>query len=468
MDVKQMNQFRLKGPKIKKTQTKQSTKGTKVNKPGAVVTRSSDPAHGSERSRRHTTKSARSPLAPRSFPSMPAVAGVLMGTTQTEIKNKRRDDLLVIQFDGGTQAAGVLTKSKMPGAPVDWCRSLLKSDQGINGVRMLIVNSGNANVFTGKAGHDAVKATVAQASRLASCQQEDVLVASTGVIGEELPITPLLKGMRRAHRALQPNAWKKAACAIMTTDTFPKGSYAVAEIDGKPINIVGIAKGAGMIAPNMATMLAFISTDAVIPAPILQTLLSVNVRHTFNAITVDGDTSTSDTVFLFATGSADHDPITRVGGQRLVDFRQKLSVVMTDLAQQIVRDGEGASKFITITVKGAVSPRSARAIAMAVGNSPLVKTMIAGEDANWGRIIMAVGKSGEPADRDKLGIRIGGCRVIKNGGLDPSYREAAALRHLQGDEIDISVNIGLGNGEATIWTCDLTDKYISINANYRS
>ncbi len=435
---------------------------------GVVATKSSSPAHGSEKSRKHDTKNARSPLAPHSFPRMPSVAGVLMGTTQTEIKSRQGDDLLVVQFDNGTQAAGVLTKSKMPGAPVDWCRSLLKSDQGINGVRMLIVNSGNANVFTGKAGRDAVKATVSQASRLASCQQEAVLLASTGVIGEELPITPLLKGMRRAHRVLQPDTWKNAACAIMTTDTFPKGSYAVAEIDGVPINIVGIAKGAGMIAPDMATMLAFIFTDAVIPAPILQTLLSVNVRHTFNAITVDGDMSTSDTVFLFATGNADHDTITRVGDQRLVDFRRRLSIVMADLAQQIVRDGEGASKFIRVTVKGAVSPRSARAIAMAVGNSPLVKTMIAGEDANWGRIIMAVGKAGEPADRDKLGIQIGKHRVVKNGGLDPAYREAVALRHLQGDEIDISVNIGLGNGEATIWTCDLTDRYISINANYRS
>jgi glutamate N-acetyltransferase/amino-acid N-acetyltransferase len=374
-----------------------------------------------------------------------------------------------MQFERGTQAAGVLTKSKMPSAPVEWCYSLLKSDQGINGARMLVVNSGNANVFAGQSGRDTVKATVIEAAKLVSCRQKDIIVASTGVIGEKLPITPLLKGMRQAHKVLRPSGWKKAACSIMTTDTFPKGSHASAEIDGMPVNICGIAKGSGMIAPDMATMLAFIFTDAAIPAPILQTLLSVNVRHSFNAITVDGDTSTNDAVFLFATGGVTgHEAITRGGDRRLVDFRKKLSGVMTDLAQQVVRDGEGATKFITVTVKGATSPRSARTIAMAIGNSPLVKTAIAGEDANWGRIVMAIGKAGEPADRDKLKIAMGGHRVVRNGGIDPSYREAAVMHHLKGNQIDIVADIGLGHGEATIWTCDLTDKYISINTGYRS
>ncbi len=471
------------GPEDKRMPTKSSSQGAKskkgkVNKSSpkkgsakanAADSKSASPSRSSSKPKRRAAKGNLSPLAPESFPQMAQIAGVMMGTARTEIKYKNRDDILVMQLESGTQAAGVLTKSKMPSVPIDWCRSLLKDDQGIDGARMLVVNAGNANVFTGQVGRDAVKATVTEASKLAACRQKDVVVASTGVIGEKLTVTPLLKGLRRAHKDLRPTGWKKAARSIMTTDTFPKGSYATAEIDGKPINICGIAKGAGMIAPDMATMLAFIFTDAAIPSPILQTLLSINVRHTFNSITVDGDTSTSDAVFLFATGAgAEHRPITRVGDRRLIEFRKKLSTVMTDLAQQIVRDGEGATKFIVVNVKGAASPKSAKAIAMAIGNSPLVKTAIAGEDANWGRIVMAIGKAGEPADRDKLKIWIGGHRVVRNGAADPSYREAVALRHLQGDQIDITVDIGLGQGEATIWTCDLTDKYISINADYRS
>ncbi len=409
-----------------------------------------------------------SPLAPDSFPDLPPVAGVSLGTARTGSKYKGRDDLMVAHLAKGSVAAGVLTRSKMPGAPVDWCRLRIDPDHGMTEARMLVVNAGNANVFTGQAGRETVRATAAAAAKLAGCRQKNVLLASTGVIGERLDPEPLVKAMETAFSRARPEGWEAAASAIMTTDTFAKGAVARAEIDGVPVTLCGIAKGSGMIQPDMATMLAFIFTDAAIPAPILQTLLSVNVRHTFNAITVDSDSSTSDTVLLFATGQAAHKTVTRAGDRRLLDFRNKLRAVMRDLAHQIVRDGEGATKFITVKVLGAASARSARTIAAAVANSPLVKTAIAGEDANWGRIVMAVGKAGEPAERDRLAIRIGGHGVARDGRVDPDYSERKVARHLKGQNIDIEIDVGVGNGEAVIWTCDLTHQYITINADYRS
>ncbi len=410
-----------------------------------------------------------SPLAPERFPDMPALAGVQLGAGRVGDKYKGRDDLLAVVLDKGTACAGVTTTSNMPSAPVDWCRALIETDHGMDHARMLVVNAGNANAFTGQAGRDSVRATAAAAAKLASCRQKDVLIASTGVIGDVLNPDPLVRALEKAHARAKPGAWAKAAAAIMTTDTYAKGAHASALIDGAEVNICGIAKGSGMIQPDMATMLSFIFTDAAIPAPILQTLLSVAVRRTFNAISVDSDTSTSDTVLLFATGKGPaHTPILRAGDRRLMDFRSKLFAVMRDLAHQVVRDGEGATKFISVRVTGAASARSAKIIASAVANSPLVKTAMAGEDANWGRIVMAVGKAGEPADRDKLSIRIGGESVAKAGQVDPDYAESRVAKHLKTQEIDIEIDVGVGAGEAVVWTCDLTHQYIAINADYRS
>jgi len=410
-----------------------------------------------------------SPLAPKAFPAMPPLAGVSVGTGRTGVTYKGRDDLLVVLLGKGASCAGVTTTSRMPSAPVDWCRSLIDADHGMEQARMLVVNAGNANAFTGQAGRDTVRAIAAAAGKLASCRQKDVLIASTGVIGAVLDPAPVVRALKTAHGKAKPDTWEKAAAAIMTTDTFAKGAHARALIDGEGVNICGIAKGSGMIQPDMATMLSFIFTDAAIPAPILQTLLSVAVRHSFNAISVDSDTSTSDTVLLFATGKgAAHTPIVRAGDRRLMDFRRKLLAVMTDLAHQVVRDGEGATKFISVKVTGATSARSARIIARSVANSPLVKTAMAGEDANWGRIVMAVGKAGEPADRDRLSIRIGGHGVAKAGRADPGYDEARVTRHLKKPMIDIEIDVGMGAGEAVVWTCDLTHQYIAINADYRS
>ncbi len=410
-----------------------------------------------------------SPLAPGTFPAIPAIAGITMGTARTGIKYRGRPDLVAFRFAKGTQAAGVFASTTMPGVPVDWCRSLIDSDQGMSDVRGLVVNAGNANVFTGQAGRDVAKASAMAAAKAIGCRQKNVLLASTGLIGEKPPADKMVAGVEKAAGALSGDGWETAARAIMTTDTFAKGSTATAQIDGADITIAGIAKGSGMVAPDMATMLAFLFTDANIASPVLQTLLSINVRHSFNAITVDGDASTSDMVLLIATGKGPtHKPITRVGDRRLADFRRKLSRVMTDLAQQIVRDGEGAGKFITVKVTGAANRRAAKTIALSIANSPLVKTAIAGEDANWGRIVMAVGKSGELAERDKLAIRIGDILVARNGEAHAGYQESRVALHLKGKEIDLEVDVGVGAGEATIWTCDLTHDYIRINADYRS
>lgn len=405
-----------------------------------------------------------SPLAPKSFPQMPFVNGVRMATAKTKTKYKGRSDLLLIDLVSGTSVAGVLTKSTAPGHPVIWCRDKLQKGKA----RGLVVNAGNANVFNGKSGMQAVEAIAKSVGTLLHCAKNEVYVASTGVIGERLDPTKIVEKIATLKDDLQNQNWKDAAIAITTTDTFPKGSHRVVKVGETSVNIVGIAKGSGMIAPDMATMLGFIFTDAQIPAQILQKLLTRNVKSTFNSITVDGDTSTSDTLLLFATGVAehpvpsnDHDPI-------LKEFEIGLNEVMLDLAKQIVRDGEGAQKLIKINVSGASSSTSARRIGLSIANSPLVKTAIAGEDANWGRVVMAVGKSGEKADRDKLGVWFGGIKIAENGGVVDNYDERPVAKHMQGHEVIIDVDVGVGRGTATVWTCDLTHGYININADYRS
>lgn len=413
-----------------------------------------------------SAKLPRSPLAPPKFPDMPPVAGVRLAVAASGMRYQGRDDLLLMAFDKGTAVAGMFTTSKAPSAPVDWCRKHLK--QGWGTARALLVNAGNANAFTGKKGDQALQDCASAAAGQLGCTKGQVMIGSTGVIGVLLDagkITGLMPGLAAN---LQPDAWQAGAGAIRTTDTFAKGASATATIDGVKVRINGIAKGSGMIAPDMATMLAYVATDAAIPPDVLHVLLRKAVQASFNMISVDSDTSTSDTVMLFATGKAAHGPLTRAGDPRLRDFRQKLDALMGDLARQVVRDGEGARKFIAIRVGGAASPRAAKRIAMSIANSPLVKTAIAGEDANWGRIVMAVGKAGEAANRDALVVRIGGLPVARNGMADPAYSESRVTAHMKGDEISIDVDVGVGKAAATVWTCDLTHGYIDINADYRS
>ncbi len=407
-----------------------------------------------------------SPLAPKSYQKLPPIDGVVLGTAAAGIKYKGRDDVLVIRLPEGTAAAGVFTTSKTASAPVEWCRAGI--DKGGRG-RVVVVNSGNSNAFTGKAGVATVEATVMEAAAAVGCDEDEVYVASTGVIGQALNPAPLLNGIHLALNAAGPDQWDKAARAIMTTDTYPKLATRKARIGDATVTINGIGKGSGMIAPDLATMLVFIVTDAAIAAPVLQGLLASGSDRSFNAITVDSDTSTSDTVLLFATGTAKGGrKIERADDAALSDFRRALDELLLDLAHQVVKDGEGAAKFIRIDVSGAENEKAARRIGLAIANSPLVKTAIAGEDANWGRVVMAVGKSGEAADRDKLAIRIGGVDVAKNGVAMPGYDETPVARHMKGDAIDIEVDVGVGHGKATVWTCDLTYEYIRINADYRS
>ncbi|MBL27742.1 MAG: bifunctional ornithine acetyltransferase/N-acetylglutamate synthase [Rhodospirillaceae bacterium] len=407
----------------------------------------------------------RSPLAPAGFPDLRPIAGVRLGATSCGIRYRGRTDLTLAILEPGTTVAGVFTLSSMPSAPVDWCRTILPQGHA----RGLVVNSGNANAFTGSAGKKAVEETARAAATMIGCSPSEIYLASTGVIGEPLPFDKIVGTLPSLNQSLTDAGWEAAANGIMTTDTFPKGATRSAKIDGRGVTINGIAKGSGMIAPHMGTMLGFIFTDAAIPAPVLQLMVRNANRRTFNAVTVDSDTSTSDTVLCFATGQVPVDPpILSAGDRRLVGFRRALEGVMTDLAQQIVRDGEGATKFVTVTVGGAQSRRSAERIARAIADSPLVKTAVAGEDANWGRIVMAVGKSGEKADRDRLRIAIGGIVVAENGMVRPGYEEAPVATHMKGQEIDIEVDVGVGGGVATVWTCDLTHRYIDINASYRS
>jgi len=370
-------------------------------------------------------------------------------------------------FQPGTTVAGVFTRSKCPSAPVEWCRSQIKRGRA----RALVVNSGNANAFTGKSGRAATKLTADFAAMAATCKPTEVFLASTGVIGEPLDARKFADVMETLAAAAVPDHWSDAARAIMTTDTFPKLATATARLGGTDIIINGFAKGAGMIAPDMATMLAFVFTDAAIAAPVLQAALKESVADTFNALTIDGDTSTSDTLLAFATGAAARrgaPRIARAGDPRLKPFRVALQTVLANLAEQVARDGEGARKLVEIVVEGAVSKPSARRIALSIANSPLVKTAIAGEDANWGRVVMAVGKAGEPADRDRLSIWFGGIRVAHRGERDAGYDEAAVSAVMKKPEITLKVALGLGRGRDRVLTCDLTKEYVAINGDYRS
>jgi glutamate N-acetyltransferase/amino-acid N-acetyltransferase len=406
-----------------------------------------------------------SPLAPAAFPPLPAIGGVRFAVAEAGIKYRNRRDVLLAVFDKGTTVAGVFTRSKCPSAPVDWCRAALKSGKA----RALLVNSGNANAFTGKRGRETTRLSAAMAARVVGCKPGEVFLASTGVIGEPLDAAKFDGVLAEAAARAAEGPWIDAASAIMTTDTYPKGATRRVLVGDAAVTINGIAKGAGMIAPDMATMLSFIVTDAAIAAPVLQQMLSAGVRDTFNAITVDSDTSTSDTLLVFATGKAPGAPkITSASDRRLRAFKVALNEVLRDLAHQIVRDGEGARKFVEIAVKGATSKRSARRIGMSIANSPLVKTAIAGEDANWGRIVAAVGKAGEPADRDRLAIFFGDTRVAVKGERDPKYSEAVASAYMKQPNIVITVDIGLGKAADTVWTCDLTKEYVAINGDYRS
>ena len=405
----------------------------------------------------------RSPLAPDRFPDLPAIDGLGLAVAASELKYKNRDDLLLITLCDEATVAGVFTRSDTAAAPVIWSRDVVASGRA----DAILTNAGNANAFTGNRGHDTVHQTSSALASLLGTSADRILLASTGVIGE-----PLDSSQLTAHFSQLVNnqgaSWEQAAGAILTTDTFPKGAHVTCDIGGIPVNICGIAKGSGMIAPNMATMLGYIATDATLPADVLQALLTTTNDYSFNAITVDGDTSTNDAVFLLATGRANTPMITSADEPKLTGFRDALQKLMVDLATQIVRDGEGASKFITITVSGADSDHKARHIGLAIANSPLVKTAIAGEDANWGRIVMAVGKSGFGINQRAIGIKIGGFSVAANGMRVADYHETPIAAHMQTSSIDIVVSIGAGSGVATVYSCDLTHDYISINSDYRS
>jgi glutamate N-acetyltransferase/amino-acid N-acetyltransferase len=408
-----------------------------------------------------------SPLAPKTVPFLPPIDGVTLATAEAGIRYKGRTDVLAVGLAEGTTVAGVFTRSKCPSAPVDWCRANLAGGRA----RALVVNSGNANAFTGKKGREAVALTAKIAAKAAGCRQSEVFLASTGVIGEPLDATKYDAVLDRTFAAGKAEGWLDAAKAIMTTDTFPKVATATASLGGVTVTINGMAKGAGMIAPDMATMLSFVFTDAPIDAPALQALLSKGVKTTFNTVTVDSDTSTSDTLMLFATGAAAARGAPRIADaadRRLAGFRKALQAVLADLAEQVARDGEGARKLVHVVVKGAVSNASAFRVAKSIADSPLVKTAIAGEDANWGRVVMAVGKAGEPAERDRLSISFGDIRVAHEGERDPAYDEAAASAVMKKDVITVTADLGLGRGTARVMTCDLTKDYVAINGDYRS
>ncbi|MCA3721245.1 bifunctional glutamate N-acetyltransferase/amino-acid acetyltransferase ArgJ [Phenylobacterium sp.] len=407
-----------------------------------------------------------SPLAVP-FPRIPPIDGVELATGRAGFYKHEREDLLVMRFAEGTSVAGVFTRHGVGSAPVDWCRRALAQSQGED-ARALVVNAGCANAFTGKPGADAARRVASAVAKRFDCRQRDVMIASTGVIGVLLDDAKITQRLPEVDAALAPDGWAGAARAIMTTDTFPKGAFAEAEIDGKTVRIAGICKGSGMIAPDMATMLAFVATDADIAPKALQNLASLYTRSTFNCVTVDGDRSTNDTLLLFATGRSGAARISRAGDRRLADFREKLEAVLLDLALQLVRDGEGATKFVRINVSGAESPASARKIARTIAESPLVKTAFAGEDANWGRIVMAVGRADEPIDRTRLKVQFGPLVAAQDGLISPTYDEAKMSAYMKKSELEVSVDVGVGRGSATVWTCDLTKQYVAINGDYRS
>ena len=414
-----------------------------------------------------------SPLAPTDVPEMPAIAGVKLATAAAGIRYKGRTDVLLAVMDRGTTVAGVFTKSKCPSAPVEWCRAKLARGGSSKGglARALVVNSGNANAFTGKTGRQSTTLTASIAAKAVGCSTNEVFLASTGVIGEPLDATKFDGVLATLAGSAAPDDWMGAAKAIMTTDTFPKVATATVKLGKTKVTINGMAKGAGMIAPDMATMLSFVFTDAPLSSAVLQSLLKTGVEDTFNAVTIDSDTSTSDTLLAFATGTAAANGaprITRAGDVRLKPFAKAFREVLANLAEQVARDGEGARKLVEIIVDGATTKASARKIAMSVANSPLVKTAIAGEDANWGRVVMAIGKAGEPANRDKISISFNGIRVAKSGARDPSYNEAEVSEVMKHPKIQIKIALGLGKGRDRVLTCDLTKEYVAINGDYRS
>ena len=406
-----------------------------------------------------------SPLAVP-LPAIAPIAGVELGAGHAGMYKQVRDDVLLMRFCEGTTCAGVFTRHGVGSAPVDWCQRQLQAGGGK--ARGLVVNAGCANSFTGRPGAAAARRTAAAAAKLIGCLQSEVMLASTGVIGVLLDDAKITACLPQMKAGLSADGWPAAARAIMTTDTFPQGSTANALIDGVPVRIAGICKGSGMIAPNMATMLAFVATDAAIAPEVLQALLQRHVESTFNAVTVDGDRSTNDTCLLFATGASGAPPIRRAGDRRLADFSDKLGQVLLDLALQLVRDGEGASKFVKVEVTGARTPASARRIARTICESPLVKTAIAGEDANWGRIVMAAGRADEPMNRERLSIRFGALMAAENGAISPTYDEARMSAYMKQPELEIGVDVGVGRASAVMWTCDLTKRYVEINGDYRS
>ena len=406
-----------------------------------------------------------SPLAVP-LPRMPRVRGVEMAVGRAGFYKQARNDLLLMRFAPGTTCAGVFTRHGVGSAPVDWCKAALA--QGAGAARALVVNAGCANAFTGQAGAAAALRTAQAAARRVGCDPSEVMVASTGVIGVLLDDGKIDARLDDLTAALDEDAWSLAARAIMTTDTFPKGATARAVIDGVEVQIAGVAKGSGMIAPDMATMLAFVATDAAVGPAALQALINRQVPRTFNAVTVDGDRSTNDTLLVLATGASGAPRVDDPADPRLADFADKLAGVLLDLALQLVRDGEGASKFVKITVEGAKSERSARKIARTIAESPLVKTAFAGEDANWGRIVMAVGRADEPMDRERLCVSFGPLIAAKDGAVAPDYSEAAMSAYMKNAELEVGVNVGVGDGRAVMWTCDLTKQYVAINGDYRS
>jgi len=410
-----------------------------------------------------------SPLAPASFPALPAIAGVRLAAGEAGVRYKGRLDVMLAELAPGSVMAGTFTRSSTRSAPVLWCEERIAAlAEGSEGPLGIVVNSGNSNAFTGRNGREAVDRVMQAAGSALGTAPGNCFMASTGVIGEPLPHERITAKLGELVAALSPDAMEAAARAIMTTDTFPKGAVGHAKIDGATVTVAGFAKGSGMIAPDMGTMLVFVFTDCAITQPVLQMLVRELTDRSFNAITVDGDTSTSDTLLVGATGKAAMAPITEAADPRLPAFAAALEEVMRDLAIQVVKDGEGATKLVRITVAGAESVAAARRIGLAIANSPLVKTAVAGEDPNWGRIVMAVGKSGEKADRDRLSIRFGDILVAEQGWVSPAYREADGAAYMKRQEIDMHVDVGVGGSEATVWTCDLTKRYIEINADYRS
>jgi len=407
-----------------------------------------------------------SPLSPGPMPALTPVPGVEVGAVAAGLRYRGRLDLMMARVAKGTRVAGVFTKNEIKAAPVRWCMDAL--EQHRDDIRALVVNVGSANAFTGPRGASAARRVAEQLAGIEGCAPGQVMMASTGVIGEPFSATPVARPLSRLAEGLSGNMWRDAAKAIMTTDTFPKGASRLAEINHHPVVLSGITKGSGMLAPNMATMLGFVFTNANLSADCLQVLLNNANARSFNAMTVDGDTSTNDTVLAFATGVNGGDLITDPDDKRLGEFKRALDDLMQDLAQQLVRDGEGAQKFVTIDISGAATEADAQKVGKAIANSKLVKTAIAGSDPNWGRILMAAGTAGVGLDEMALSLSIGSQLVAANGSAQRAYSEEEAASHMAGQHIKIALDLGMGSARSTVWTCDLTHQYISINADYRS